>query len=99
MSYYCIVPDFSSRIAILPISQLVHFFRDVVDVDAPSMAPSSSVGVVCSDDPVYRSPFNDKFGCNLYEPEFCSKWRNVLSPEDFEEVLKRCPVSCGVPCV
>jgi len=52
----------------------------------------------CIDDQTYISPANSNFGCEIYDGNCLTLWVSFLTPEQIDEALKRCPMSCGVPC-
>ncbi len=64
----------------------------------PSTSPSVPNNIVseCLDDPLYIAPFgNGDCGCELFRGTDCKNWKDLLSCSQFEEVLNRCPSSCG----
>ena len=74
----------------------------------PSASPSSASNCVpsltaeptfsCFDDPTFKAPFAGDCGCELFNGTDCLKWSALLDANQLEEVFRRCPVSCGLPC-
>ena len=66
----------------------------------PTSTLSSSPTDVCEDDESYISPVVLNMGCELYDsPSFdCYSFENVMTPQQIQELLARCPKTCGVSC-
>ena len=63
--------------------------------EVPSMSPTD-----CNDNESYVSPINKAYGCALYNSTNCDcyTFKNMMTPEEFQDVFKSCPKTCGVPC-
>jgi len=62
---------------------------------SPTKAPET-----CIDDPTYLFPFNQKYGCQIFanSPLTCQQFGAILTPDQVQEAMDRCPLSCDVPC-
>ena len=69
----------------------------------PSISPSSASPTLgptkqCHDVESYRSPIND-LQCSHHNGTDCFQWRFLgLDSDQLEELLRSCPVSCGIDC-
>jgi len=64
----------------------------------PSLAPTTAPTLACHDVASYRSPIN-ALQCEDHAGTDCFQWSYLdLNPDQVEELINSCPISCNIPC-
>jgi hypothetical protein len=69
-----------------------------IDVNSNYISTLPSIDQSCIDDLDYRSPANEKFGCEIYCGTNCTTWGLILNSTQLNEVFSRCPLTCNDTC-
>lgn len=68
------------------------------DTNPDTLAPTISPSRGCRDDPTYIHPTKPMWTCETFETANCMELRPIFEPDDFADLLHRCPEACDVPC-